>query len=89
MTATWSYEGGGRGDPLRRGAVQAGLGVDVQVRSQARVYLAYAEKFGIPCPPLRRLHGLPSTTSWSRASCLGLRQQVVAFIECLRALRLP
>jgi hypothetical protein len=29
------------------------LGVDVEVRNQARVHLWYGDHFGVPCPPLR------------------------------------
>jgi uncharacterized protein len=31
----------------------ADLGVDVEVRNQARVHLWYEDHFGVPCPPLR------------------------------------
>ncbi len=29
------------------------LGIDVEVRNQARVHLWYEDHFGVPCPPLR------------------------------------
>ncbi len=35
-------------------ALFADLGVEVQIRNQARVHLWYAEKFGAPYPPLTR-----------------------------------
>jgi hypothetical protein len=39
---------------IKRGrALFADLGVDVEIRNQARVHLWYAEKFGIAYPPLR------------------------------------
>jgi hypothetical protein len=63
---------------IRRAAALFGdLGVDVQVRNQARVHLWYAGKFGIPCPPLRSSrdaidHFLVAP------SCLGLRQHAGA-----------
>lgn len=39
---------------INRGvAIFADLGVDVEIKNQARVHLWYAEKFGIAYPPLR------------------------------------
>ena len=35
----------------RGGEVFADLGVDVQIRNEARVHLWYEEKFGVPCAP--------------------------------------
>jgi hypothetical protein len=39
---------------IRRCAEAFGdLGIDVEVRNQARVHLWYEDHFGVPCPPLR------------------------------------
>jgi hypothetical protein len=58
----------------RAAALFGDLGVDVQVRNQARVHLWYAQKFGIPCAPL-----LDSRDAIDHflvePSCLGVRQQ--------------
>ena len=53
----------------------ADLGVDVQVRNQARVHLWFPEKFGIPREPLRSTReGIDSFLHCS--SALGLRKTV-------------
>ncbi len=50
------------------------LGVEVQVRNQARVHLWYAQKFGIPCAPL--LDSRDAIDHFLvKPSCLGIRQQ--------------
>jgi hypothetical protein len=49
------------------------LGVEVQVRNQARVHLWYEQKFGIACPPLESVHdGIDHFLNQS--SCFGVRQ---------------
>ena len=51
----------------------ANLGVEVQVRNQARVHLWYAEKFRTECPPLRSSRdGIDHFLNQS--SCVGLRR---------------
>jgi uncharacterized protein len=37
----------------RCAAAYGDLGVDVEVRNQARVHLWYEDHFGVPCPPIR------------------------------------
>ena len=50
----------------------ADLGVDVQVRNQARVHLWYAAKFRVECPPLRSSRdGIDHFLI--QCSCVGLR----------------
>ncbi len=58
----------------RAAGLFADLGVEVQVRNQARVHLWYAQKFGIPCPPLRSSRDAIDHFL-VEPSCLGLRQQ--------------
>jgi len=41
-------------DERLAGLVKLGLGVRVEARNQARVHLWYAEKHGVPYPPLKR-----------------------------------
>jgi len=57
----------------RCAAVFADLGVDVEVRNQARVHLWYERRFGVACPPYRSTEAaidtFPATTC-----CVGLRQ---------------
>ena len=48
------------------------LGVEVQVRNQARVHLWYEQKFGVACPPLRSSRdGIDHFLNQS--SCFGIR----------------
>ena len=59
----------------RCGVAFADLGVDVQVRNQARVHLWFPEKFGIPRKPLRSTReGIDSFLHC--CSALGLRKTV-------------
>ena len=47
---------------IRRCAEMFGdLGVEVEVRNQARVHLWYEHHFGVPCPPPRRSTAMPLT----------------------------
>jgi len=56
----------------RCAATFADLGVDVQVRNQARVHLWYADKFRTDCPPLRSSRdGIDHFLI--QCSCVGLR----------------
>lgn len=53
-------------------AVVGDLGVEVQVRNQARVHLWYGQKFGVDCSPLRSARdGIDHFLN--RSSCFGLR----------------
>ena len=67
-----SWEGEDR--IIRRcAAAFADLGVDVQVRNQARIHLWYPEKFGVPHQPLRSTReGIDSFLH--RCSALGVRK---------------
>lgn len=48
------------------------LGVEVQVRNQARVHLWYEAKFGVACPPIRSSReGIDHFLN--RSSCVGVR----------------
>jgi uncharacterized protein len=50
----------------------ADLGVEVQVRNQARVYLWYEEKYGAPCPQMKSSReGIDGFLNQS--SCFGVR----------------
>lgn len=50
LDTSWEAED----EVINRGiALFADLGVDVEIRNQARVHLWYAEKFGSPYPPLK------------------------------------
>lgn len=52
----------------------ADLGVEVQVRNQARVHLWYGQKFGVECPPLSSVHdGIDHFLNQS--SCFGVTQR--------------
>ena len=53
-------------------AATADLGVQVQVRNQARVHLWYPHKHGVPCPPLVSSRAAIDTFL-SRSSCFGIR----------------
>jgi uncharacterized protein len=54
--------------------VFADVDADIQIRNQARVHLWYAQKFGIPCPPLRSaMDGIDHFLNQS--SCFGIRKQ--------------
>jgi uncharacterized protein len=56
----------------RARALFGDLGVDVQVRNQARVHLWYERKFGLACPPLRSVRdGIDHFLN--RSSCFGIR----------------
>jgi len=56
----------------RARAAVGDLGVEVQVRNQARVHLWYEQKFGIACPPLRSSRdGIDHFLN--RSSCFGVR----------------
>jgi hypothetical protein len=59
---------------IRRCASAFGdLGVDVQVRNQARVHIWYADKFRVECPPLRSsCDGIDHFLNQS--SCFGVRR---------------
>jgi len=57
----------------RARAAFADLGIEVQVRNQARVHLWYQQKFGIQCPPLEGVHdGIDHFLNQS--SCFGVSQ---------------
>lgn len=59
----------------RCAAVFSDLGVEVQVRNQARVHLWYPEKHGVACAPLLSSRdGIDGFLS--QASCLGLRTEL-------------
>ena len=58
----------------------ADLGVEVQVRNQARVHLWYERKYGEPCPPLRSSHeGIDSFLQQS--SCFGISRESDSHFE--------
>ena len=61
---------------IKRCAVKfADLGVEVQVRNQARVHLWYEQKYGSPCPPLKS--SCESIDSFlNQSSCFGVRQKL-------------
>jgi len=58
----------------------ADLGVDVEVRNQARVHLWYEDRFGVPCPPYpcseAAIDSFPAT-----ACCIGLRQDTRGWLD--------
>jgi hypothetical protein len=59
---------------IRRCAtVFAGLGVDVEVRNQARVHLWYEGRFGVPCPPHPSTEAAIDSFA-ATTCCLGIHQ---------------
>ena len=52
----------------------ADLGVEVQVRNQARVHLWYEQRFGLPCPPIRSSREAIDTFP-NQSSCFGVCQR--------------
>jgi hypothetical protein len=50
----------------------AELGVDVEVRNEARVHLWYEEHFGVPCGPFRSTEAAIDSFA-ARACCVGIR----------------
>jgi hypothetical protein len=58
---------------IKRSAdVFAGCGGEVEVRNEARVYLWYEDKFGVPCPPFRSAEAAIDCFA-ATACCVGLR----------------
>ncbi len=58
----------------RCAAAFADLGVEVQVRNQARVHLWYPQRFGVPCPPLENTRaGIDAFLQQS--ACFGVRRE--------------
>lgn len=57
----------------RCAAAFADLGVEVEVRNQARVHLWYEDRFGVACPPYRSTEAAIDTFP-ATVCCLGIRR---------------